>query len=456
MRACLHHQGRGSTPRHPPLHPRTTSLADRSSPTPPLPAPAGSSRAWLVWTTASGAYLLAVFHRTSLSVAGLAAASRFHIDAAQLAGFTVLQLVVYAGMQVPVGLLLDRYGARRLLALGLLLMSAGQFGFAFAGGYRLALFTRALVGVGDAMTFLSVLRLVAAWFPPARNALLTQFTAIAGQLGAMASAIPMVWALHRFAWSTTYAATALASLVFAMALYALVRNAPLAVPGRHAPDRASLLSGLRQCWGRHGTRLGAWIYASSLFFPSLLTLLWGYPYLVDGQGATPALAASLLTLLTAVSIAGGPLVGLAVGRHAHWRLPLAGHWLATSMLVWTVLLAWPGPAPHWLLAALMVVAGAGYPIGLVAFDFARLDTPPERIGTAMALVNAAGYLSTIVVVLGIGLVLNLCTPAGLAHYRPEAFHWACLLPYPVWALAIAGIRRHTRGGVLAFSVPGSR
>lgn len=399
-----------------------------------------------MWATAAGAYLLAVFHRTSLSVAGLAAAARFHVDAAQLASFTVLQLVVYASMQVPVGVLLDRYGPRRLLTTGLVLMSVGQLGFAFAGGYPLALFTRALVGMGDAMTFLSVLRLVAAWFAPARNALLVQFTAIAGQLGAMASAIPMVWALHRFAWTTTYATAALASLVFALALWAVVRDAPAhASASASAPRLRELLGGVRACWAQQGTRLGASLYASSLFFPSLLTLLWGYPYLVDGAGVSPAGAASLLTLLTLVSIAGGPLVGLAVGRHPHGRLPLALGWLAASMLVWTALLAWPGQAPHALLIALMVVAGAGYPVGLVAFDFARIGTPPERIGTSMALVNAAAYLATIIVVLGIGLILSRCTPAGMAHYRPEAFRWAWLAPYPVWALAILGIRRYARG-----------
>ena len=402
----------------------------------------GGARAWRVWGIAAGAYLLAVFHRASLSVAGLAAAERFHIDAAQLAGFTVLQLVVYALMQVPVGVLLDRYGPRRLLTIGLVLMSAGQLGFAFAGGYPLALFTRALVGLGDAMTFLSVLRLVAAWFPPARNALLTQFTAIAGQLGAMASAIPMVWALHRLAWTTTYAGAALASFVFAGALYALVRDAPVRTHAATPPALRTLLAGVRHCWAQPGTRLGAWIYASSLFFPSLLTLLWGYPLLVDGEGASPALAASLLTLLTLASIAGGPLVGVAIGRHARWRLPLASGGLVTAMLTWTALLLWPSPAPRALLAVLMVVAGVGFPIGLVAFDFARIGTPPQRIGTSMALVNAAGYFATIVVVLGIGLLLNLQTPTGQAHYRPEAFRWAGLMPYPVWALAIAGMRRH--------------
>ena len=75
----------------------------------------GKRRAWVIWGVGLAIYLLAVFHRSSLGVAGLLAAERFDVDATQLAMFTVLQLVVYAGMQVPVGVLLDRFGSRAML-----------------------------------------------------------------------------------------------------------------------------------------------------------------------------------------------------------------------------------------------------------------------------------------------------------------------------------------------------
>ena len=91
----------------------------------------GKRRAWVIWGVGLSIYLLAVFHRSSLGVAGLLAAERFNVDATQLALFTVLQLAVYAGMQVPVGVLLDRFGSRAMLLAGLVLMTAGQLTFAF-------------------------------------------------------------------------------------------------------------------------------------------------------------------------------------------------------------------------------------------------------------------------------------------------------------------------------------
>ena len=132
------------------------------------PRDATVPRAWVVWAVGVLVYALAVFHRASLGVAGLVAADRFGISAAQLATFTMLQLLVYAGMQVPVGLMCDRFGSRSVLLVGTTVIGAGQVAFAFTGTYAGALVARAGVGIGDAMTFICVLRLVTSWFPSRR------------------------------------------------------------------------------------------------------------------------------------------------------------------------------------------------------------------------------------------------------------------------------------------------
>jgi MFS family permease len=119
---------------------------------------------WAVWFAAVAVYVLAVFHRTSLAVAGLVAVDRFGISAAELATFTMVQLLVYAGMQIPVGVLLDRYGSRRLLLVGLTMMTAASCGSQPSTPTPRAA-ARVLVGGGDAMVFVSVLRLIASWFP---------------------------------------------------------------------------------------------------------------------------------------------------------------------------------------------------------------------------------------------------------------------------------------------------
>src|SRR6185437_10000171 len=122
---------------------------------------AAMSRLWLIWVVGLAAYMVGVMQRTSFGVAGLDAAARFAAPPAVLSGFVVLQLLVYASLQVPAGVLLDRFGAKRLVAAGAVVMASGQLLLAVATGLPLAVAARVLVGAGDALTFISVLSVVA-------------------------------------------------------------------------------------------------------------------------------------------------------------------------------------------------------------------------------------------------------------------------------------------------------
>lgn len=102
----------------------------------------GRRRAWAIWAVGLAVYALAVFHRSSLGVAGLLAAERYQINATALASFTVLQLAIYALMQVPVGVLLDRFGSRALIITGLAMMTVGQLVFAFSTSFSGAVLAR--------------------------------------------------------------------------------------------------------------------------------------------------------------------------------------------------------------------------------------------------------------------------------------------------------------------------
>lgn len=200
--------------------------------TPDLKYPLGGRRAYLVWGTAVSIYFLAVFHRSSLGVAGIIAAQRFHITSAQLGTFVMLQLFVYAALQVPVGALLDRFGSKVLLSTGLVLMTVAQAGFAFAASYPAGLIARIVIGAGDAMIFVSVLRIVALWFPSRRAAVITQFTGLIGQIGALLAAGPLAVALHDWGWTKTFLTASLAGVLFAVALLAIVKDSPYVIIAR--------------------------------------------------------------------------------------------------------------------------------------------------------------------------------------------------------------------------------
>ncbi len=249
----------------------------------------GGRRAVLVWGTAVAVYFLAIFHRSSLGVAGLAAAERFHITASQLSTFTVLQLLVYAAMQIPVGVLLDRFGPQRLLVAGAVFMTAAQLGFAFTGTYAGALLARVFVGMGDAMVFISVLRIIASWFPAFRSPILTAFTAMLGQCGALVAAIPLSRALASYGWTATFAASASLGILLGLLTVLVVRDVPPgSPPSRSVKDVRTVGRDLRLAWRDPGTRLGLWSHFTTQFASNVMGLLWGFPFFVHAEHCTDA------------------------------------------------------------------------------------------------------------------------------------------------------------------------
>src|ERR1700712_2056335 len=143
------------------------------------------------WGIAVAVYLVAVFHRTSLGVAGLQAADRFGISPSQLSIFILLQLGIYAGMQIPTGILVDRYGPRRLLVVAAATLGVAPVLFALADSSPLALLARAVLGLGDALTFVSVLRFAAGQFAPRRYPVVVAITGTLGSVGNVAATLPL-------------------------------------------------------------------------------------------------------------------------------------------------------------------------------------------------------------------------------------------------------------------------
>ena len=398
-------------------------------------------------------YLLAVFHRSSLAVAGLDATERFGISASQLATFTMLQLLVYAAMQIPVGLLVDRFGPRRVLMTGAVTLTLAQVGFAFADSYALALGARFFVGVGDAMTFICVLRLVNTWFAPRRIPLMTQITGVVGQLGAIIAAVPMTIALGHLGWTKSYLIAASLGIVLTVALALVVRDVPgsWTVSGP-AMSLTFIRHSLRASWAQPGTRLGFWIHFTTQFSATTLALLWGYPFFVQGEGRSDHVAGLLLSLMVVAMMSAGPVLGWAIARHPWHRSSIVLGIVSAIVVVWTVVLGWRGDAPLWLLVVLVLVTGVGGPASVIGFDLGRTSNPADRLASATGIINQAGFIASLVLVVSIGLILDWRTPGASTDYTPSAFRWAMSFQYVLWAIGIVQIWRfrvRTRTKILA-------
>ncbi|MGW2209418.1 MFS transporter [Streptomyces sp. NPDC001781] len=371
--------------------------------------PPGGRRAVAVWSLGVAVYFVAVIFRTSLGVAGLDAADRFHVNASALSTFSILQLLVYAGMQIPVGLLVDRLGTKKVLCMGAVLFTAGQLGFAFSPSYGTALASRALLGCGDAMTFISVLRLGTRWFPARRGPFVAQLAGLVGMAGNLVSTLALARLLHGLGWTTAFAGSAFAGVVVLVLTLLFLKDHPEGYapePSTHQ-GAAYVRRQIAEAWREPGTRLGMWVHFTTQFPAMVFLLLWGLPFLVQAQGLSRATAGELLTLVVLSNMVIGLVYGQVVARHHAARFPLALGTVAATAVMWALTLAWPGAhAPMALLLVLCVVLGACGPASMLGFDFARPANPPERQGTASGITNMGGFIASMTTLFAVGVLLD--------------------------------------------------
>lgn len=392
-------------------------------------------RPWIVWSIGLLAYVVAILDRTTLGVSGLDAAERFHASPGVLSTFVVLQVIVYALAQIPAGLLLDRFGSRIMIVIGGLLMAAGQLTLAFSESLPAAIGARAILGLGDAFTFISVLRLVPHWFEERQIPLVSQLTGICGQFGQVLSAVPFVALLGGAGWSVAYLSAAGFGVLAVVLAIALIRDTPHGAPVvEHSVAVRETWSHLKTVWLRPGTRLGFFTHMGTQFSVTTFALMWGVPYLTEAQGLSHSVAGVLLTVSVAAAISSGIIIGVFTGRNPHRRTRVVLGIIISNALIWTVVLALPGPAPLWLLVTLIVIISVGGPGSMVGFDFARTFNPRPTLGTATGIVNMGGFLASLLVMQAMGLIIG-----AAGGYSFASFRLAWSVQYVVWIVGAAAI-----------------
>ncbi|GAB3709980.1 MFS transporter [Nocardiopsis oceani] len=398
---------------------QTQTSGDRTSVSGSAPAePGGGARAWLVWGVAVGGYFLAMLHRNGLGVAALEAQSRFDVGPALLSLLPMLQLVVYVVLQVPAGLLADRLGPRFTLTMGMVAMAVGSCLFALAPGIEVAVAGRFLIGLGDALVFLNVIRLAALWFPRSRYALVSGLTGVVGGTGQVASAAPLAWALGGVGWVAAFLATTGLTVLMALMVLLIVRDRPAGAAGRSTvADPISVWAAIREALRADGPRVGMAHHAAVMAPFTMMMVLWGYPFLVGGLGLSEGTAAVTLTGLAAGALWMAPVAGALVGRWPGVRVYFALILAGTLSLGWLLLVVWPDGTPVPVGIAVMAVSALGQTMApTISFDFARDGIPASRTGVASGLVNMSGFTTAVVCTVAAGAILQ-ALPDEPASYQ---------------------------------------
>lgn len=380
-----------------------------------------------------------------MGVASLEASERFGTNASQLASLAVLQLVVYAGMQIPVGLLLDRFGARAMLITGGLVMAAGQLIVANSVELAPAVLGRMAVGMGDAFTFISMIRLSNNWLSGRIAALAQQWLATIGQLGQILSAFPFAFAIHTFGWSPAFSGLAAIGVMISALVWLFARDGADPHSFR-STSIASVFSGLRRNIKRPAVQMAFWTHFVTQSSGTTFALLWGVPFLIGAQGLSRVEASFILTVLVLTNALLGLVFGVFTARWPHLRAALVVVVVGLNIFAILTICLVSEPIGQAGLVVFAILIGTGGPASMVAFDFSRSFVDKRELGAANGFINTGGFLASLSMMFLVGLVLDAVAAQSKAElYVLPGFRWAFAAQLLVIAVGLCGFLISARG-----------
>lgn len=339
------------------------------------------------------------------------------LSAADLGLLTSAYFLTFASFQLPLGILLDRYGPRRVQTALLLIASAGSIAFAFGGGLAELAAARALIGLGVSACLMSSFKVLAVWYPPERLPSLNAAIMVAGGLGALTATTPLVLAVDRFGWRGLFIGLGLAAAAAAAAVFSTPEKKG-ALAGGSLRDQLAALGDIvrsRVFWSY------APMTASGLGGFIALQGLWAVPWLMAVVGETRESAAAYM-LATTVAMVCGWLATAVLVEPLRRRGVSPGRLMASCngagilimVLLWSETV---GGRAAWF------VLGAVFAIGNLAYAEITARFPGALAGRVNTTLNLFTFMGAFAVQSGYGLMLDAAIARGwsLAEGHRAAF-----------------------------------
>jgi len=387
----------------------------------------------------AGAYFLSYLYRTANAVIGPVLTQELALGAGSLGLLTSAYFLAFGAAQLPLGMLLDRFGARRVESALLLIAAAGATAFALGHSIGELAIARGLIGFGVSACLMAAFKAFSLWFPPERQASLTGWIMTAGGLGALAATAPLEAVLRVAGWREIF--FALAGLTLAVAVWLFLSVPERAGAAKPAPLAAQWL-GVKQVFASpHFWRfapLGLTITGGFMAVQSL----WSISWLMQVNGYTRAVAADHLAAMSAAMLVAYVLIGLLatwLARRGIKPVTLLAGALGLSLLM-LALIATQAVEHTYLL---WIAYGTLSSFGTLTYSQAAAGFPVALSGRANTAINLMVFVGAFSIQWGLGLLIELLQTLGHSAAGAHRAAFLALLGVQVVAylwFALAGRR----------------
>ncbi|HLD16363.1 MAG TPA: MFS transporter [Coxiellaceae bacterium] len=360
----------------------------------------------------------------------------FHLHAGGLGILASSFFWAYTPMQIPAGLLYDRYGPRRLLTISILLCAGATILFATTDNIYLAATARFMMGLTGAFAFIGPLLIGSRWLKSKHFSLFTGIVQLMGCIGAIAGLAPIAALSTHFGWRETNLSIAVLGFIFAIAMWITIRDHPEGHPVSIQQEWESETSRLKQVCHRSQT----WwvgVYGLTTWAPiTVLATLWGTPFLSSVYHIDATHAGGLISMIWVGIAVGSPLIGWWSNFIHSRRIPM---WICSSLAILSSLgVIYSGAVPRWEMSCLLFALGVSAGGQVVSFGTVLDNNSDKVMGTAVGFNNMAVIAGAIVLQPLVGFLLsffwNHDMQGGIPVYSSHEFHIALAI-VPIVSLA---------------------
>lgn len=403
---------------------------------PHLPPPLRMS--FLIWGLAAAFYLFGFFQRVTPGVLTEELSATFNLNRAALGNLSAFYFYFYAALQIPVGLLVDRIGPRKILAVGCLLGGLGAVLFGLAPSLGWAAVGRGLVGASVAVAWVSMLMLVAQWFSPQRFASMSGVSLAVGTMGAVLAGVPLRALSDLLGWRAVMAASGLMAVMLGVLIWMYVRDEPAQRGYRNHVEKPPagqpslpLLTALAHTLRFPAVWLIFWIPSGVCGAILTFTGLWGVPYLTTLQALSVKEASLIVTGMLIAFAAGSLFFGALSDRLKKRKAPyLLGALLSISGFL--VLGLQPDLPLAWVSVLLWATAFGGGSM-VLSFGYVKESVPRHLGATAVGMVNLGVMVGPLVQQPLLGAILDRYAAAeGIAATYSSTGMTVCMLVLAAW------------------------
>jgi sugar phosphate permease len=395
---------------------------------------------WVVFTTVLFAYFLIVSQRTAPGLITDQLMKEFGLTAAAIGLLTSIQFLAYAGLQVPIGILSDRFGPNFFLIGGTVINGLGTLMYSLALNEFVLLFARLLVGIGDATIYINLVIIFSQWFKVKEFVGLLGFAGMAGSLGFLLATVPFSAWISLSGWRMPFLITGIVLVLFGILLYYVLEWKPkqlfkndLAVPVKQKKQKERTLGSLRrifssrQAWATFLCHFG--IVGTYVGFIGS----WAVPYGMHVYGMTRSNASQLIMIGLFGAIIGAPLISWITSRlESIKRFYIIVH--VVVFLSWAAFVFFNGKPPYFMLEIIFFIIGLGNGAASLTFVVVRKSFDIKEVGVVSGFANTGGFISAVLLPSMFGKVLD--------HFHASSasvgYHYGFIIPVLFALLGLFG------------------